>query len=79
MLRNTLERAGLADKGISTHSTRLTFITTLHECGYDLHTIQQLTGHRSLSVLAGYIKPNCDRLKKAIASLPSPTQRLVSA
>jgi len=79
MLRHTLEKAGLDDKGISTHSTRLTFITTLHEQGYDLHTIQQLTGHRSLSVLAGYIKPNCDRLKKAIASLPSPNTKLVAA
>lgn len=79
MLRLTLERAGLSDKGISTHSTRLTFITTLHEQGFDLHTIQSLTGHRSLSVLAGYIVPNCDRLKKAIASLPSPNKSLVAA
>lgn len=79
MLRQVLERAGLSDKGISTHSTRLTFITTLHEQGYDLHTIQQLTGHRSLSTLAGYIKPNGDRLKKAIASLPSFNTSLVAA
>lgn len=78
MLRQTLERAGLQDKGISTHSTRLTFITTLHETGYDLHTIQQLTGHRSLACLAGYIVPNGDRLKTAIKSLPSLTNNLIA-
>ena len=69
MFRQTLFKAGLQDKGISLHSTRHTFVTQISQ-QFDIHVVQQLTGHRSLSVLAGYIKADPDLLKQAIACLP---------
>ena len=61
-----MAKAGLAAKGISTHSTRVTFITKLHEQGTDIYTIQQITGHKDLKALAGYINISPDRIKNAI-------------
>jgi integrase/recombinase XerD len=39
ILRSAVEKAGLAAKGISTHSTLRSFITKLHRNGTDLYTI----------------------------------------
>ncbi|WP_088243872.1 tyrosine-type recombinase/integrase [Calothrix rhizosoleniae] len=66
ILRKAVAKAGLAAKGISTHSTRVTFITKLHEQGTDIYTIQQITGHKDLKALAGYINISPDRIKNAI-------------
>lgn len=68
-LRNTLARARLSHKGISTHSTRRTFITRLSEGGIDIRTIQSLTGHKSLTSLQGYIEENPKRKAKALEVL----------
>ena len=69
MLRNTLELAGLSHKGISTHSTRRTFITRLWERGVDLHSIQLITGHQDMKVLTAYIQADPERIGKALALL----------
>jgi len=69
MLRATLSRARLSNKGICTHSTRRTFITQLYEQGIDLHTIQKLTGHQDLKSLIRYIEFDPDRAVKAITLL----------
>lgn len=66
IFRNTVERAGLTAKGISTHSTRRTFITRLWEKGVDMLTIKRITGHKSYQVLEGYIEENTDRITGAI-------------
>ncbi|WP_088243947.1 tyrosine-type recombinase/integrase [Calothrix rhizosoleniae] len=66
VLRKAVAKAGLEAKGISTHSTRVTFITKLHEQGIDIYTIQQITGHKDLKALAGYINISPDRIKNAI-------------
>lgn len=69
MLREALERCGLDRKGISTHSTRRTFITNLHNKGIDLYTLRQITGHKDLEALSRYIESDPERIKHAIACL----------
>ncbi len=69
MLRRAVAEAGLGHKGISTHSTRRTFITRLWEKGVDLHTLQELTGHSDTKTLRGYIETNPERVKGALALL----------
>jgi len=69
MLRSAIDLAGLSHKGYSTHSTRRTFITRLHERGVDIHTIQKITGHSDLKALIRYIDVSPDRINEAIAVL----------
>lgn len=69
MLRSTIELAGLGHKGISTHSTRRTFITRLWERGVDLHSIQVITGHQDLKTLVRYVEADPTRISKALALL----------
>lgn len=69
ILRAAVEKTGLDAKGISTHSTRRTFITKLHRNGTDLYTIQKITGHRDLKALGRYVEIDSDRVKGAIATL----------
>jgi integrase/recombinase XerD len=69
ILRHAVENAGLSAKGISTHSTRRSFITKLHKAGIDLYTIQKITGHQDLKALGRYVEIDSDRVKGAIATL----------
>ncbi len=69
ILRGAVERSGLEHRGISSHSTRRSFITKLHDKGVDLYTIQKITGHSDLKALGRYVEINADRVKGAIASL----------
>jgi integrase/recombinase XerD len=69
IFRSAIDRAGLSAKGISTHSTRRTFITKLHQAGVDLYTIQKITGHQDLKSLGRYVEIDSDRVKGAIATL----------
>lgn len=64
-----VERAGLTSKGISTHSTRRTFITKLHNNGVATATIKRITGHKDYKSLDGYIDINADEIKGAIFAL----------
>lgn len=66
-LRRAIARAGLDAKGISTHSTRRTFITRLHRAGIDVYTIKKITGHQDLKALGHYIDIDANRVKEAIA------------
>jgi integrase/recombinase XerD len=61
--------AKLDNRGISTHSTRRSFITHLHEHGVDIKVIQEITGHKDLKSLQLYVEVSPDRVKKAIALL----------
>lgn len=61
--------AKLDNRGISTHSTRRSFITHLHEQGVDIKVIQEITGHKDLKSLQRYVEVSPDRVKKAIALL----------
>ncbi|WP_017652302.1 tyrosine-type recombinase/integrase [Fortiea contorta] len=69
ILRAAIERLGLTAKGISTHSTRRTFITKLHRNGTDLYTIKKITGHKDFKSLERYVEISADRVKGAIATL----------
>ena len=69
ILRSAVERLGLEAKGISTHSTRRSFITQLHKNGTDLYTIKKITGHCSFQALERYVEINSDTIKGAIANL----------
>ncbi|MCC5626464.1 site-specific integrase [Nostoc sp. CHAB 5715] len=69
ILRKAVDRAGLVVKGISTHSTRRTFITKLHRNGTDLYTIKQITGHQDFKSLERYVEIDSDRVKGAINAL----------
>lgn len=69
ILRAAVERAGLEHQGISTHSTRRSFITKLHENGTDIYVIQKITGHKDLKALSRYIEVRNDRIAGAIALL----------
>lgn len=68
-LRRAIALAGLESKGISTHSTRRSFITRLHNQGVDLYTLQRITGHQDLKALSKYVEISADRVKGAIAQL----------
>jgi len=68
-MRRAIASAGLESRGISTHSTRRTFITRLHAAGVDLYTIQKITGHKDLKALGLYVEISADRVKGAINTL----------
>jgi integrase/recombinase XerD len=69
ILEKAVERSGLTTKGISTHSTRRSFITKLHTNGIATATIKRITGHRDYKSLDGYIDINADEIKGAIFTL----------
>lgn len=69
ILRAAVDKAGLSAKGISTHSTRRSFITKLHRNGTDLYTIKKITGHKDFKALERYVEIDSDRVKGAIAAL----------
>ncbi|WGV25933.1 tyrosine-type recombinase/integrase [Halotia branconii] len=69
ILRAAVDRAGMSAKGISTHSTRRSFITKLHRNGTDLYTIKKITGHRDFKSLEKYVDIDSDRVKGAINAL----------
>jgi integrase/recombinase XerD len=69
ILQRACEKAGFTAKGISTHSTRRTFITKLHRNGTSPYTIKKITGHRDFKALERYIDIDADQIKGAIATL----------
>jgi len=69
ILRAAVERSGLEALGISTHSTRRSFITKLHRAGVDVYTIQKITGHQDVKALGRYVEIDADRVRGAIATL----------
>ena len=69
ILEKAVERSGLAAKGISTHSTRRSFITKLHRNGVATATIKRITGHKDYKSLDRYIDIDTDEVKGAIFAL----------
>lgn len=69
ILRAAVDEVGLSAIGISTHSTRRSFITTLANKGINLAMIKKITGHADLKVLSQYIEVSEDDMKNAIATL----------
>lgn len=68
-LRTACDRAGLGDRGISTHSFRRTAITELAKAGVGIRTIQKITGHAKLEQLTTYIEVSEEEVIAALESL----------
>ena len=56
MLKNYLDKAGLADKNYGLHSLRHTFATDLLNAGMRLECLQQLLGHSNLEMTLRYAR-----------------------
>lgn len=67
--RGAIVRAGLSTRGISTHSTRRSFITALARLGVDVKTLQAITGHHDVKALLRYVEADPDIVRNAIALL----------
>lgn len=67
--RRQFIRLNLDRKGYSTHSCRRGLITQLARNGIDVKTIQQITGHKSLNVLLGYIEADPKIAQNAISTI----------
>jgi integrase/recombinase XerD len=68
-LRNTLVRAGLNNRGITTHSFRRTFLTNLANLGISPWVIQRISGHRDRKSLDGYIEVTDRQVREAVGCL----------
>ena len=55
--------------GSKTHSMRRTFLTTLSRMGVPLRTIQEMSGHASLSQLQAYLAVDPDDTRDAVHRL----------
>ncbi|MEA5579539.1 tyrosine-type recombinase/integrase [Anabaena sp. UHCC 0451] len=62
-------KAGLSNKGFSTHSTRRSFITKLHANGVSTSTIKRITGHKDFKSLDKYIEIGMDEVMGAISTI----------
>ncbi|QDZ41695.1 site-specific integrase (plasmid) [Euhalothece natronophila Z-M001] len=56
-------------EGVSTHSFRRTALTHMSNAGIPLRVIQEISGHRSLSVLQGYLEVTPEQVRGAASSL----------
>lgn len=68
-LREALRRSGLSNKGISTHSTRRTWITQMARQKIPIAELKGLTGHTNTDSLMRYIEEDPAIAKKAIENL----------
>ncbi|MDR3615375.1 MAG: site-specific integrase [Candidatus Obscuribacterales bacterium] len=56
-------------EGAKTHSMRRTVLTTLSRSGVPLRTVQEISGHSSLSQLQAYLEVNPEDKHKALGQL----------
>jgi integrase/recombinase XerD len=68
-LRHTLIRAGLDNRGITTHSFRRTFLTNLANLGISPWVIQQISGHKDRKSLDEYIEVTDRQVREAVGCL----------
>ena len=71
IVKKYLKKAGLGDRGLSTHKLRHTSATTLFKYGHvDVRTLQMLLGHESLNTTQIYVSVDNDQLQTAVNSNP---------
>lgn len=62
-------RAGLSIDGLSGHSPRAGLVTAAVEAGVAVRDIQQVTGHKDVNVLEGYVRRNRAKVRPAAKGL----------
>ncbi|MCT7988832.1 tyrosine-type recombinase/integrase [Laspinema olomoucense] len=67
--RRAVDKAGLGRRGISTHSTRRTLITSLSRSGVSIPVLKKITGHKNDRVLLRYVEVDPQQVTNAIALL----------
>ena len=71
IVKNTLEKAGLKDRDLSTHKLRHTAATLMYQHGnVDVLAIKEMLGHESLSTTQIYTHVMDEKLQKAAAANP---------
>ena len=71
IVKKYLKKAGLGDRGLSTHKLRHTAATTMFRYGHvDIRTLQQILGHESLNTTQIYTAVDNDQLQSAVNSNP---------
>lgn len=65
MIEKVFEGTPTAEKHITFHCGRVSFASNLASSGVDIKTLQTLTGHKSLSMVEVYLKPNEERRRAA--------------
>lgn len=79
--RRTAERAGLDPNQITPHTLRHTVVTHLVQAGVDLPTVQRISGHKTLAMVARYAHQNgahlhaaMEKLQTRLADAPDPPE-----
>jgi len=68
-LDRVLQKAALADQGITPHKLRHTFATHLIRNGVDIRTVQELLGHSDLETTAKYLHSDTRTKQAAVLKL----------
>ena len=69
--RRVVKAAGLDPNVIVRHTFRHTAVTHLVQAGVDLPTVQKISGHKTLSMVARYAHANGAHIDAAMAQLES--------
>lgn len=69
ILKRAADKAGMATKGISTHTARRSLVNRLRKNGVDKAVIRKITGHRDNKGLDPYLEVDIDEVRAAIATL----------
>jgi site-specific recombinase XerD len=67
--RRSVVRAGLDPDQITPHTSRHTAITHLVQAGVDLPTVQRISGHKTLSMVARYAHQSGSHIEAAMDQL----------
>ena len=64
VMKKTLERAGLSDKGYSLHHLRHTFATEMINNGMRVEVLQQILGHQNIEITLRYARLSDKRIEE---------------
>lgn len=67
--RRSVHRAGLDPDVVTPHILRHTVVTHLVQAGVDLPTVQRVSGHKTLAMVARYAHQNGEHIQVAMAKL----------
>ena len=73
--RRSAERAGLDPDQITPHTLRHTAVTHLVQAGVDLPTVQRISGHKTLSMVARYAHQSGSHIEAAMDRLEGRVSR----